>query len=40
MPKYVIERRVPAAGQLSSEDLRLMSQQSVHVVHKMGPLIQ
>jgi hypothetical protein len=28
MPKYVIERELPGAGDLSSEDLRAISQKS------------
>ena len=40
MPKYVIEREVPGAGSMSSEDLRDLSQNSCNVLTDMGPQIQ
>ena len=40
MPKYVIEREMPGAGQLSIEDLRGASQNSCGVLTEMGPQIQ
>lgn len=40
MPKYVIEREIPGAGQLSSEDLKGISQTSCGVLGKLGPQIQ
>lgn len=40
MPKYVIERELPGAGQLSSDQLRGISQKSCGVLAKMGPQIQ
>lgn len=40
MPKYVIEREVPDAGHLSSEQLQGMSQKSCGVLNTMGPQIQ
>lgn len=40
MPKYVIEREVPGAGDMSAEDLRNMSQTSCSVLNDMGPKIQ
>jgi hypothetical protein len=40
MPQYVIEREVPGAGKLTSEQLRSMSQQSCGVLEKMGPEIK
>lgn len=40
MPKYLIERSVPSAGQMSSEELESISLQSVRVLRKMGPQIQ
>ena len=40
MPKFVIEREVPGAGNLSDAELRDISQKSVHVLHEMGPEIQ
>ena len=40
MPKYVIEREIPNAGQLSADELRAISQQSCGVLSRMGPQIQ
>lgn len=40
MPKYVIEREMPGVGQLSPEELRGASQNSVGVLAEMGPKIQ
>lgn len=40
MPKYVIEREVPGAGNLSPEQLKGISQTSCGVLNKMGPQIQ
>jgi hypothetical protein len=40
MPKYVIERDVPGAGNLSEAQLRELSQKSVQVLHGLGPEIQ
>ncbi|MBV9304423.1 MAG: DUF4242 domain-containing protein [Acidobacteriaceae bacterium] len=40
MPKYVIERDIPAAGKLTSEDLQSISQKSCSALNKMGPQIQ
>ncbi len=40
MPKYVIEREIPGAGKLSTEDLRSISQKSCGVLQEMGPQIQ
>ncbi len=40
MPKYVIERDVPGAGDLTDEQLRELSQKSVAVLKDMGPKIQ
>jgi hypothetical protein len=40
MPKYVIERDIPRAGSLSSEELRGISQTSCRVLGEMGPQIQ
>jgi hypothetical protein len=36
MPKYVIERELPGAGQLSSEELHSISQQSNKVLAELG----
>jgi hypothetical protein len=40
MPKYVIEREIPGAGKLSSQDLQAISQKSCAVLSKLGPAIQ
>lgn len=40
MPKYVIEREIPGAGNLSEEELRGVSQTSCGVLQNMGPQIQ
>ncbi|XZF16071.1 DUF4242 domain-containing protein [Chitinophagaceae bacterium MMS25-I14] len=40
MPKYVIEREIPGAGKLTSEQLKAISQTSCNVLDKMGPKIQ
>ncbi len=40
MPKYVIERDIPGAGKLSSQELKAISQKSCGVLSKMGPQIQ
>ena len=40
MPKYIIEREVPGAGQLSLEEIQAISQKSCSVLHGMGPHIQ
>jgi Protein of unknown function (DUF4242) len=40
MPKYVVEREIPAAGKLTPEELQSVSQKSCSVLHKMGPQIQ
>ncbi|TWF34925.1 uncharacterized protein DUF4242 [Chitinophaga polysaccharea] len=40
MPKYVIEREIPGAGQLSQEQLKAISQASCGVLSNMGPQIQ
>ena len=40
MPKYVIERDIPGAGKLSSQELKGISQKSCGVLSKMGPQIQ
>jgi len=40
MPKYVIEREVPGAGNLSAEQLKGISQTSCGVLSNMGPQIQ
>ncbi len=40
MPKYVIEREIPGAGNLTSEQLKAISQTSCGVLSKLGPQIQ
>ncbi len=40
MPKYVIEREIPGAGKLSSQELKGISQTSCGVLSNMGPQIQ
>jgi len=40
MPKFVIEREIPNAGNLTERELREISQKSVKVLHEMGPEIQ
>lgn len=40
MPRYVIERRIPAAGSLSAQELQAISQQSCSVIDEMGPDVQ
>jgi hypothetical protein len=40
MPKYVIEREIPDAGKLSSEQLKGISQTSCGVLRNLGPEIQ
>lgn len=39
MPKYVIERELPGAGNLSPDDLRGISQKSCGVLRDLGPEI-
>jgi hypothetical protein len=40
MPKYLIEREIPGAGNLSPEQLQAISQKSCGVLEGMGPRIQ
>lgn len=40
MPKFVIEREIPGAGNLSSSELQGVSQKSCSVLHELGPQIQ
>ena len=40
MPKFLIEREIPGAGSLSSQQLQAISQTSCGVLQKMGPQIQ
>ncbi|MBI1333361.1 MAG: DUF4242 domain-containing protein [Armatimonadetes bacterium] len=40
MPKFVIEREIPGAGNLSAGDLQGISQKSCSVLRELGPSIQ
>ncbi|CAN5681754.1 DUF4242 domain-containing protein [soil metagenome] len=40
MPKYVIEREIPGAGNMSADELQGASQTSCNVLNKMGTQIQ
>ncbi len=40
MPKYVIEREISGAGDLSAEQLQGVSQTSCNVLRELGPAIQ
>jgi len=40
MPKFLIEREVPGAGQLGPGELTAMSQKSCAVLNELGPAIQ
>jgi hypothetical protein len=40
MPKYVIERDIPGAGNLTAEQLRGISQKSCSVLSKLAPKVQ
>ena len=39
MPKYIIEREIPGAGNLTSAELKAISQTSCGVLEKLGPQI-
>lgn len=40
MPKFVIERELPGAGELSAETLQAISRKSCAVLQGLGPQIQ
>jgi hypothetical protein len=40
MPKFVIEREIPGAGDLTAADLQGISQKSCGVLRELGPQIQ
>ncbi len=40
MPKYLIEREITGAGELSAQELQTISQKSNEVLNQMGPQIQ
>jgi hypothetical protein len=40
MPKFVIEREIPAIGSATPEQLRAISQSSCNVLRTIGPQVQ
>jgi hypothetical protein len=40
MPKFVIEREIPGAGNLSPQELQGISQKSCGVLREIGPQVQ
>ncbi len=40
MPKFVIEREIPGAGDLTAQQLQAISQKSCGVLRELGPSIQ
>lgn len=40
MPKFIIEREIPGAGQLGAADLAAISQKSCSVLRELGPQVQ
>jgi hypothetical protein len=40
MPKYIIEREIPGAGNLTADELKGISQKSCSILQNMGPQIQ
>jgi len=40
MPKYVIERDIPAVGDVTPDQIIAISQKSCSVLHNLGPQIQ
>jgi hypothetical protein len=40
MPKFVVEREIPGAGQWTVDQMRKASQKSVEVLTELGPRIQ
>jgi len=40
MPKFLIEREIPGAGELSPEELSGIAQKSCSILQSMGPSIQ
>jgi len=40
MPKYIIERSIPGAGELSAGEFQQIAQKSCCVLNEMGPQIQ
>jgi len=40
MPKFIIERDIPGAGQMTQADLQAISQRSCAVLRPLGPQVQ
>ena len=40
MPKYLVERVIPGAGKMSSEEIKAISVRSCSVLNQLGPQIQ
>ena len=40
MPKFVIEREIPNAGEMTAEELRQASRKSLEALENLGPKIQ
>ncbi len=40
MPRYVIERDIPGAGQLPADELKAISRRSCQVLEGLGPQVQ
>jgi hypothetical protein len=40
MPKYVIEREIPGAGEMTAEQLQAAARESLRVLAELGPQIQ
>lgn len=40
MPKYIVEREIPGAGNLSPNELQSISQKSCSILDEMGPQIR
>lgn len=40
MPKYVIEREIPGAGDLTPQEMKAISQKSCGVLKNLGPEVQ
>ncbi len=40
MPKFIIEREIPGAGDLKQEELQGISQKSCSVLKNLGPSVQ
>lgn len=40
MPKYVVEREIPGAGNLSASEFQAIAQKSCSVLRNLGPQVQ